>query len=67
MIKKSYILGVLISFGLCGVSQFIYSQRFAEAMEAYNVPENDNRTSNVPENEDMRQGETPEQGETLPP
>jgi hypothetical protein len=38
-----------------------------EAMETSDVPANDNRTSDKPENDETRLGETPEQGCALPP
>ena len=42
-------------------------RRLIEAQETSTVPENDNRTSDEPKNNDTRQGETPEQGAALPP
>ena len=42
-------------------------QRLIDAQETDTVPEIDNRTSDEPQNDETRQGETPEQGAALPP
>ena len=42
-------------------------RRLIEAQETSDVPGNDNRTSDETENNETRQGETPEQGAALPP
>jgi hypothetical protein len=45
----------------------IEMRQLTEVQETLIDPANDNRTSDKPENDVTRQGETPEQGASLPP